>query len=70
VSPAATAIIFTLEGLAAAVTSWVVLGEILTLGQWLGGILILGGAVLPFLVPARGRLGPGPIGRSEVRSRL
>ena len=45
---ALTAIIFTLEALAAAVTSWVVLGETLTPGQWLGGMLILGGAVLPF----------------------
>jgi len=48
VSPALTAIIFTLEALAAAVTSWIVLGETLTAGQWLGGALILGGAVLPF----------------------
>ncbi len=49
VSPALTAIIFTLEALAAAVTSWVVLGETLTATQWLGGALILGGAVLPFV---------------------
>jgi drug/metabolite transporter (DMT)-like permease len=48
VSPALTAIIFTLEALAAAVTSWVVLGETLTATQWLGGVLILGGALLPF----------------------
>jgi drug/metabolite transporter (DMT)-like permease len=48
VSPALTAIIFTLEALAAAVTSWVVLGETLTATQWLGGVLILVGAVLPF----------------------
>jgi len=51
VTPAATAIIFTLESLAAAFTSWIVLGEVLTLGQWVGGILILGGALLPFLGP-------------------
>jgi drug/metabolite transporter (DMT)-like permease len=60
VSPAAAAIIFTLESPAAAVTSWLVLGEVLTPGQWLGGLLILGGAVLPFLTPAWHRLGTGP----------
>jgi drug/metabolite transporter (DMT)-like permease len=49
VSPAATAIIFTLEALAAAVTSWIVLGETLTPTQWLGGMLILGGTILPFV---------------------
>lgn len=47
VSPAATAIIFTLEALAAAVTSWIVLGETLTPTQWLGGMLILGGTIPP-----------------------
>jgi len=60
VSPALTAIIFTLEALAAAVTSWVVLGETLTPGQWLGGMLILGGAVLPFTGAAVWRSGPFP----------
>jgi drug/metabolite transporter (DMT)-like permease len=49
VSPALTAIIFTLEALAAAATSWIVLGETLTVGQWIGGTLILGGAALPFV---------------------
>jgi drug/metabolite transporter (DMT)-like permease len=52
VSPALTAIIFTLESLAAAATSFVVLGEILAPGQWAGGALILGGALLPFLLPS------------------
>lgn len=61
VSPPLTAIIFTLEALAAAVTSWIVLGERLTAGQWLGGLLILGGAVIPFLRPGwRGRPSPEP----------
>jgi drug/metabolite transporter (DMT)-like permease len=68
VSPAATAIIFTLESLAAAFTSWIVLGEVLTPGQWVGGILILAGAVLPFLVPAGDRLGPNVVEGVEVRS--
>jgi len=49
VSPALTAIIFTLEALAAAITSWIALGETLTAGQWVGGVLILIGAVLPFV---------------------
>jgi drug/metabolite transporter (DMT)-like permease len=66
VSPTPTAIIFTLESLAAALASWIVLGEVLTATQWLGGILILGGAVLPFLVPAGDRLGLGSVGRPEA----
>ncbi|HLQ22636.1 MAG TPA: DMT family transporter [Gemmatimonadales bacterium] len=70
VSPAAAAIIFTLESLAAAVTSWLVLGEVLTPAQWLGGLLILGGAVLPFLTPAWHRLGPSPVDGPEASSRL
>lgn len=68
VSPAATAIIFTLESLAAAFTSWIVLGEVLTPGQWLGGILILTGAVLPFLVPAGNRVSASSVGGVEARS--
>jgi drug/metabolite transporter (DMT)-like permease len=68
VSPAAAAIIFTLESLAAAVTSWLVLGEVLTPAQWLGGLLILGGAVLPFLMPAWDRLGAGPVDGPEAGS--
>jgi len=70
VSPAATAIIFTLEAPAAAVTSRIVLGEILTPAQWLGGLLILGGALLPFLVPAGERLAPAAVGRPEAPPRL
>jgi len=70
VSPAAAAIIFTLESLAAAVTSWLVLGEVLSPVQWLGGLLILGGAVLPFLTPAWHRLGPSPVDGPEASSRL
>jgi drug/metabolite transporter (DMT)-like permease len=67
VSPALTAIIFTLEALAAAITSWLVLGETLTAGQWLGGMLILGGAVLPFTgVP--GWRAAGSLQRGEVES--
>ncbi len=46
------ALVFTLEALAAAVTSWIVLGDALTPTQWLGGMLILGGALLPFVTKA------------------
>jgi drug/metabolite transporter (DMT)-like permease len=67
VSPAATAIIFTLEPVAAALTSWIVLREVLTPSQWLGGVLILGGAVLPFVLPAPGRVSPGAAARAEAR---
>jgi drug/metabolite transporter (DMT)-like permease len=70
VSPAAAAIIFTLESLAAAVTSWLVLGEVLTPAQWLGGLLILGGAMLPFLTPAWHRLDTAPVDGPEASSRL
>jgi drug/metabolite transporter (DMT)-like permease len=59
VSPALTAIIFTLEALAAAVTSWIVLNETLSAGQWTGGFLILLGAVLPFVGVGRWRA-PAP----------
>jgi drug/metabolite transporter (DMT)-like permease len=67
VSPALTAIIFTLEALAAAVTSWIVLGETLTPGQWLGGALILGGAVLPF-TGAAGWGSAGSLHQGELES--
>lgn len=70
VSPAATAIIFTLEPLAAALVSRIVLGEVLTAGQWLGGGLIMGGALLPFLGPGGERLAPAPAGGSGAPSRL
>jgi drug/metabolite transporter (DMT)-like permease len=66
VSPTPTAIIFTLESLAAALASWIVLGEVLTATQWLGGILILGGAVLPFVMPAADRFGLHAVGRPEA----
>ncbi|HEX5385887.1 MAG TPA: DMT family transporter [Gemmatimonadales bacterium] len=46
VSPAVTAVIFTLEPLAAALTSWLLLGEVLTGLQWLGGALIIGAVAL------------------------
>lgn len=51
-SSARAALIFCFEPLFAAVTSWVVLAERLSLGQWLGGALILAGMVLAELPPA------------------
>ncbi len=45
-SSARAALIFCFEPLFAAVTSWIVLGETLSLVQWAGGGLILGGMVL------------------------
>ncbi len=45
-SSARAALIFCFEPLFAAVTSWLVLGERLSLVQWAGGGLILAGMVL------------------------
>jgi drug/metabolite transporter (DMT)-like permease len=53
-SSARAALIFCFEPLFAAVTSWLVLGERLSLLQWLGGAVILGGMVLAEL-PLRAR---------------
>lgn len=67
VSPAAAAIIFTIEPVAAALTSWIVLREVLTPSQWLGGLLILGGAVLPFVLPAADRVNRRTVGPAQAR---
>jgi len=48
-SSARAALIFCLEPVFAAITSWLWLGERLSLPQWAGGILILGGMLLPEL---------------------
>jgi drug/metabolite transporter (DMT)-like permease len=45
-SSARAAVIFCSETLFAAVTSWVVLGERMSLSQWIGGGLILGGMLV------------------------
>jgi drug/metabolite transporter (DMT)-like permease len=49
VSPSETALVFALEPVFAALTSFVVLGERLNPGQWLGAALILGAMLLPAL---------------------
>jgi drug/metabolite transporter (DMT)-like permease len=46
---ARAALIFCLEPVFAAITSWLWLGERLSLPQWAGGVLILGGMILPEL---------------------
>ena len=51
ISSARAALIFCFEPLFAAVTSWLVIGERLSLLQWSGGALILVGMVLPELKP-------------------
>ena len=53
-SIARAALIFCFEPLFAAVTSWLVLGERLSLVQWSGGALILAGMVLVELSPPSG----------------
>lgn len=53
-SPARAALIFCFEPLFAALTSWLLLGERLSLGQWAGGALILAGMVLAELPAAAG----------------
>ena len=52
-SSARAALIFCFEPLFAAVTSWLVMGERLSLLQWSGGALILVGMVLAELKPRR-----------------
>jgi len=56
-STARAALIFCFEPLFAAVTSWLVLGERLSLLQWSGGALILTGMVLAELPGAKGLRG-------------
>jgi drug/metabolite transporter (DMT)-like permease len=59
------ALLFCFETLFAALASWVWLGERLSLLQWLGGGLILGGMVLADLPPTRPAPRPGggsPVG--------
>lgn len=52
-SSARAALLFCSEPVFAALTSWLVLGERLTAGQWVGGGLILGGMVLAELPSLR-----------------
>lgn len=46
-SPTYAALIYTLEPVVASMTSLVVLGDRLTQGQWIGGVLIISGSLLP-----------------------
>lgn len=50
------ALIFTLEPLAAALTSYLAFGELLTVPQWAGAALILAGTILPALTDRRPHL--------------
>src|SRR5581483_8388292 len=59
-SPARAALIFCFEPLFAALTSWLVLGERLSFGQWTGGALILAGMVLAELPAAAGAARAAP----------
>ena len=45
-SPSETALIFALEPLAAAITSYLVLGEVLSAEQWLGGLVVMGAVIM------------------------
>ena len=51
ISPAPAAIIFSLEGVFAAVAAWIILNQILGLNNVIGCILILTGVVLSQIVP-------------------
>jgi drug/metabolite transporter (DMT)-like permease len=51
ISPAPAAIIFSLEGVFAAIAAWIILGQILGLENIIGCGLILGGVVLSQLAP-------------------
>ena len=52
ISPAPSAIIFSLEGVFAAVAAWIILNEILSLGNILGCTLILIGVILSQILPS------------------
>ena len=52
ISPAPSAIIFSLEGVFAAVAAWIILNEILSLGNILGCTLILIGVILSQTLPS------------------
>ena len=52
ISPAPSAIIFSLEGVFAAVAAWIILNEILSLGNILGCALILIGVILSQILPS------------------
>lgn len=58
-TPTYTALIYTLEPVIAALTSMLITGDRLTPLQWLGGMLIVGGSLLP---EAGGRFGRPPSG--------
>jgi len=47
--PGETALIFSLEPLFASLTSWLVLGEVLSVTQWFGGALVLSAVLLAAL---------------------
>ena len=64
-SSARAALIFCLEALCAAVTSWLIIGERLASLQWLGGGLILAGIVLAEL-PLRRQ--PSAVGHQQADS--
>lgn len=46
-SPTYAALVYTLEPVIAAVTSMIITGDVLTAMQWLGGMLIVSGSLLP-----------------------
>ena len=52
ISPAPSAIIFSLEGVFAAVAAWIILNEILSLGNILGCAHILIGVILSQILPS------------------
>jgi drug/metabolite transporter (DMT)-like permease len=67
-SSARAALLFCFETLFAAACSWMVMGERLSAGQWLGGGLILGGMVLAELPTAHSQ--PSAIsGQPSAKSR-
>ena len=54
-TPSETALIFALEPFAAVLTSYLVLGEVLTAEQWLGGLVVVGAVVWAAVGEAGGR---------------
>ena len=68
ISPTPSAIIFSLEGVFAAVAAWIILSQILNLNNIIGCCLILAGVLFSQIIPCLLYTSPSP--RDLARSRM